>query len=71
MCQSKLFARVFDTTTVITAISIFSFSATQIASPNQSVQLDIMVQHDSIRIRVATNSKTQQELLCKLNQYLP
>lgn len=62
MSQSKLFAHALDTTTLIITISIFSFSAMQIASSNQSVHLDVTISRNSIRIQTTIHGDRQNAL---------
>ena len=61
MYQPKLFARIFDAATLITAISIFSFSATQIVGPNQLVEFTIIIQPNRIQILATTNANQRRQ----------
>lgn len=65
MHQSRLVIHtLLDAATVMSAIAALSFSATQIASLDQELKLDITVQPSSLRVQIAIGGD-RKELACK------
>ncbi len=65
MNQAKWMTRsLIDAATIITVVSAVSFSASQIARLNQTLQLAITIQPSRIHVQVAVGSDQRSQSFC-------